>query len=155
VIGRWKTDLTVSDLYFAKGRLTEAGLTLVVVKNLEVIFRSRKRGVNSFLEAIDQLGDRLEDASVADKVVGNAVALLCIYSHIRSVYGEILSRTAKAFLEENSVHVESGVIVNGILNADKTDFCPFERLVNEIRDPEVAYRKLVDCSESSSLKFKR
>lgn len=154
--GRWKIDLMGSDLDVAKGRLTEAGLTLVVVKNLKVIFRSRRGGVNSFLEAIDRLGDRLEDASVADKVVGRAVALLCIYSHVRSVYGEILSRTAKAFLEENSVHVESGVIVDDILNADKTGLCPFERLVNEIRDPEVAYRKLADFySENSSLKFKR
>jgi Domain of unknown function (DUF1893) len=145
-----------SDLDVAKGRLTEEGLTLVVVENLKVVFRSRRRGVNSFLEAIDRLGDRLEDSSVADKVVGKAVALLCIYSHVRSVYGEILSRAAKAFLEENSVHVESGVIVNDILNVDKTGFCPFERLVNEIRDPEAAYRKLMEfCSENSSSKFKR
>ncbi len=145
-----------SDLDVAKGRLTEAGLTLVVVKDRKVIFESRRRGVSSFLEAVDRLGDRLEDASVADKVVGRAVALLCIYSHVVLVYGDILSLAAKAFLEENNVHVESGVIVDDILNADKTGFCPFERLVIEIRDPEVAYRKLADfCSENSSLKFKR
>ena len=145
-----------SDLDVAKCRLTEAGLTLVVVKDQKIIFKSRSRGVNSFLAAIDRLGHRLEDASVADKVVGKAVALLCIYSHIRSIYGEILSRAAKAFLEENSVYTESGVIVDDILNAEKTSICPFERLVSEINDPEVAYRKLADlCSGNSSSKFKR
>lgn len=145
-----------SDLDVAKSRLAEEGLTLVVVKDQKVVFESRSRGVNSFLAAIDRLGDRLEDATVADKVVGRAVALLCIYSHVRSVYGEILSRAAKAFLEENSVHTESRVTVDDILNAEKTGVCPFERLVNEIRDPEAAYRKLVDlCSENSSSKFKR
>ena len=147
--------MTTSDLDVARDRLRELDLTLVVVKNQDVLFGSRSRGVKSFLEAIDQLGDQLENASVADKVVGRAVALLCVYSHVGSVYGGILSRAAEVLLDENGVHIESDVIVDRILNMDRTDVCPFERLIGEIREPKVAYRILAQfCSRDGSSKFK-
>ena len=151
-----RLNLNMKDLDVAKNRLDEAGLTLVVVKDETVIFESKLHGVSSFLEAIERLDDQLENSSVADRVVGMSVALLCVYSHIKAVYGEILNRRAKTFLEENGVCSESVALVERILNAEKTGTCPFEQLVRRIRNPEVAYRKLVQtCSVNRPAKPKR
>lgn len=151
-----RLNLNMKDLDVAKNRLDEAGLTLVVVKDENVIFESKLHGVSSFLEAIERFDDQLENSSVADRVVGMSVALLCVYSHIKAVYGETLSRRAKTFLEENDVYSESTALVEKILNAEKTGTCPFEQLVRRIRNPEVAYRKLVQtCSVNRAAKPKR
>jgi len=114
-----RLNLNMKDLGVAKNRLNEAGLTLVVVKDENVIFESKLHGVSSFLEAIERLDDQLENSSVADRVIGMSVALLCVYSHIKAVYGETLSRRAKTFLEENDVYSESTALVEKILNAEK------------------------------------
>jgi len=148
--------LNMKDLGVAKNRLNEAGLTLVVVKDENVIFESKLHGVSSFLEAIERLDDQLENSSVADRVVGMSVALLCVYSRIKAVYGETLSRRAKTFLEENDVYSESTALVERILNAERTGTCPFEQLVQRIRSPKVAYRKLVQtCSVNRAAKPER
>ena len=146
----------MKDLGVAKNRLNEAGLTLVVVKDENVIFESKLHGVSSFLEAIERLDDQLENSYVADRVVGMSVALLCVYSHIKAVYGETLSRRAKTFLEENDVYSESTALVERILNTEKTGTCPFEQLVKRIRNPAVAYRKLLqNCSVNEVAKPER
>jgi hypothetical protein len=151
-----RLNLNMKDLGVAKNRLNEAGLTLVVVKDENVIFESKLHGVSSFLEAIERLDDQIENSSVADRVVGMSVALLCVYSHIKAVYGETLSRRAKTFLEENDVYSESTALVEKILNAEKTGTCPFEQLVRRIRNPKVAYKKLVQtCSVNRAAKPKR
>ena len=148
--------MNMKDLDVAKNRLNEAGLTLVIVKDENIIFESKLHGVSSFLEAIERLEDQLENSSVADKVVGMSVALLCAYSHIKAIYGETLSRKAKTFLEENDVYSESTALVEKILNAEKTGTCPFEQLVRRIRNPKVAYRRLVQtCSVNRAAKPKR
>ena len=148
--------MNMKDLDVAKNRLNEAGLTLVIVKDENIIFESKLHGVSSFLEAIERLEDQLENSSVADKVVGMSVALLCAYSHIKAIYGETLSRKAKTFLEENDVYSESTALVEKILNAEKTGTCPFEQLVQRIRNPKVAYRRLVQtCSVNRAAKPKR
>jgi len=150
-----RLNLNMKDLSVAKNRLNEAGLTLVVVKDENVIFESKLHGVSSFLEAIGRLDDQLENSSVADRVVGMSVALLCVYSDIKAVYGETLSRRAKTFLEENGVYSESTAVVERILNAEKTGTCPFEQLVERVRNPAVAYRKLLqNCSVNEVAKPK-
>jgi hypothetical protein len=151
-----RLNLNLKDLGVAKNRLNEAGLTLVVVKDETVIFESKLHGVSSFLEAIERFDDQLGNSSVADRVVGMSVALLCMYSHIKAVYGKTLSRRAKTFLEDNGVYSESTALVERILNAERTGTCPFEQLVRRIRNPKVAYRKLVQtCSVNRAAKPKR
>ena len=151
-----RLNLNLKDLSVAKNRLNEAGLTLVIVKDENVIFESKLHGVSSFLEAIERLDDQLENSSVADRVIGMSVALLCVYSRIKAVYGETFSLRAKAFLEKNDVYSESTALVEKILNAEKTGTCPFDQLVRRIRSPKVAYRKLAQTrSVNKAAKPKR
>jgi len=130
------------DLERAKRMLKEDRLSLVIVKNGEAIFSSDSSGTNSILQAIDNLGDRLSRASVADKIVGKAAALLFAYSHIKEAYAVILSTEGLSTLRKNRIFVEYEKLVPRILDKNRRDICPFEKLVLEIESPSQAYKEL-------------
>jgi hypothetical protein len=131
----------MNDLEAAKTLLLEKQLTLVIVKNGETIFETGGHRISGFLNAIEQLGEKLEDAAVADRVAGKAVALLCVYAGIRAVYAEVLSKKAKDVFSQNGVAHEWEQLVDNILNDKKQDVCPFEKEAANISDPKDAYVK--------------
>jgi hypothetical protein len=138
----------MSDLDMAKSRLYGEDLTLAVVKNGEVVFETVSHRISGFLGAIEQLGVRLEGASVADRVAGKAVALLCVYAGISEVYTEVLSRKAKVVFEENGIHHEWNELVDNILDLNKSGVCPFEKAAADISDPKAAYKAFKALQES-------
>lgn len=91
----------MQDLEIAKKHLYSKQLTLVIVKNNRVLFQTDSHRISGFITAIDTLGMQLNGASVADRVAGKALALLCIYAGIIEVYAEVLSKKAQViFLEK-------------------------------------------------------
>ena len=127
------------DLDIAKSRLFKKNETLVVVSKGRVLFETDSHRISGFLRAIEQLGAQLEGAAVADRVAGKAVAFLCAYARISEVYARVLSRKAKAILEEKGILSEWNVLVDNILNLNRSDVCPFEKAAVEISDPANAY----------------
>ena len=140
----------MQDLEIAKKRLSEKGLRLSVVKDNEIIFESVLHGISGFLEAVEKLGDKLEGASVADRVAGKAIALLCVYANVKAVYAMILSKMAEAVFEKHAVYHELDNLVESVLDIDKVETCPFERLATEISDPAEAYERLKALQQSLS-----
>ena len=136
------------DLDIAKRRLGEPGLTLCIVKDKHVLFETASHGISGFLRAIQELGERLNGASVADKIVGKAIALLCLYARIEDVYGSVMSVEAKKLFEENKVHAEWQELVGSILGDCKSATCPFEGLAAGITNPVEAYKKLKALQDS-------
>jgi hypothetical protein len=132
----------MQDLEIAKKRLCEKGLTLSIVKKGKIVFEAATHGISGVLSAIEKFEYRLNGASVADKVVGKAIALLCVYAKIKSVYASTLSREAKRELEENAVYIEWESLVANILNVNGKETCPLEKLAAQILDPNKAYVKL-------------
>ena len=130
----------MSDLDIAKNRLFEEELTLVIVKNGEVLFETGSHRISGFLGVIEQLGAALEGGSVADRVAGKAVALLCVYAKINEVYAEVLSKKAGAVFKENGIRHEWKELVDNILDLNKSGVCPFEKAATGISDPKEAYR---------------
>ena len=129
----------MSDLELAKSKLYEKELTLTIVKNGEALFETRSHRISGFLGAIEQFGVKLEGASVADRVAGKAIALLCVYANIKEVYAEVLSKKAKTVFEQNDIHHEWKELVGNILDLNKSGVCPFEKAAEGISDPEIAY----------------
>jgi hypothetical protein len=138
----------MSDLEKAKKRLVTKDLTLSIMKNGETVLETGSHGISGFLEAIEKFGNELEDTSVADRVAGKAIALLCVYSKVRAVYALTLSTKAKELLEENAVHLEWENLVENILSPDGSRTCPFEQLAMEISNPREAYLRLKALQES-------
>ena len=136
------------DLELAKFRLKEKDLTLVIVKEGKVIFETKSQGVSGFLQAIEKFGKRLVASSVADIIVGAAAAMLCVYSEVASVFAVTVSEEGIRVLEDNNVFYRFENQVPNILNHDKTDICPLEKLAIGSRDPKEAYTKLKSFAES-------
>ena len=136
------------DLELAKKRMEDEVLTLCIARDGEVLFEGVSRGILGFLDAVESLGGRLEGASVADRGVGKAVALLCVDSLVATVYASTLSRDAKQLFDGCSVPVEWGELVESVLDAGRRETCPFERLAAGIADPKDAYSRLraLHCS---------
>src|SRR3990170_2644101 len=109
----------MSDLDIAKSKLYEEELTLTIVKNGEVIFETDSHRISGFLGAIEQFGAKLEGASLADRVAGKAIALLCVYAKISEVYAEVLSKKAKAVFEENGISHKWRELVDNVLDLNK------------------------------------
>lgn len=134
--------IKMQDLERARLRLKEKNLSLVVVKNGKVIFETETRGIKSFLGAIELFGKELAGSSVADRIVGRAVALLCVYVQVSAVFAVIISMEGVRVLEDNKIFYQFGKCVPNILNQKGNDICPFEKLALTFQTPKDAYRKL-------------
>jgi len=132
----------MKDLDVAKAQLHKKRLTLTIVKKGNILFETASHGISGFLHAIKQLGSGLQGASVADRVVGKANALLFVYAGISEVYAEILSKKANAVFRENRIPFEWKELAINILNSNRSSICPFEKAVADVSDPKRAYAEL-------------
>jgi hypothetical protein len=125
----------MEDIDLARSLLEEDKWNLVIVKKKRVLFGSKERGIVPFFEAVKAIGKGLHNAAVADRVVGSAVAMLCLHARVNSVYGGIMSQGAFDMLKKEGVAVDSKNAVSHISNYDGTDLCPFEKLAGSCQNP--------------------
>jgi hypothetical protein len=129
----------MQDLETAKQMLYAKELTLAIVKKGHVLFQTDSHRISGFILAIDTLGTQLNGASLADRVAGKALGLLCVYAGIREVYAEVMSKKAEALFQENHIAYECRQLVNIVLDLNKTDVCPFEKAAAGISVPTEAF----------------
>jgi len=123
----------MEDTELARSLLEEEKWNLVIVKGGQILFSSRERGVAPFFQAVQSMGKSLHNAAVADRIVGSAVAMLCLHARITSVYAGIASQGALDMLKEQGVTISSKSTVPYISNYDGTDLCPFEKLARSFQ----------------------
>ena len=140
----------MKDLELAKEMLRKHNRALVIVKAGRILHETNASGIRGFLTALDKIGSNIEGSSVADKIVGEAAAQLCAYSHVREVYAVVLSQCGKNVLERNNIHCEFGSLVPHILNMKQTALCPFEKLVAGSKSSKEAYERLRRGTSKSS-----
>jgi hypothetical protein len=127
------------DLELAKQQLYERKLTLAIVKDGQVLYGTDSHRISGFIRAIETLGLKLQSASVADKVAGKALALLCVYSGVSAVYAEVLSRKAEVIFKQNKMVFCWDQLVDNVLDINKAGVCPFEKAAQDISDPKESY----------------
>ena len=132
----------MEDIELARSLLEEEQWNLVMVKGGQVLFNSRESGVAPFFQAVRSMGKSLHNAAVADRIVGSAVAMLCLHARITSVYAGIASQGALDMLKEQGVTVSSKNTVPYISNYDCTDLCPFEKMARNSRNPAQLFSNL-------------
>jgi len=121
----------------------ESSLGLELWFNGDIIYISKKSGVEGLLDFIRQYGKKYEGLIIFDKIVGQGVALLAAYLGAKEVYGITGSRLAAKNLEKFKIKFYFEKTIDNILNKNKTDLCPLEKLSFD-RSPEEFYRKLAD-----------
>ncbi|MBU5677155.1 DUF1893 domain-containing protein [Alkaliphilus sp. MSJ-5] len=129
----------MSDRILAQNKLTEGEYSCVLVKDGNIIMTSYDKGIKPLLTKLIEDEKFLENAVLADKVIGKAAALLSIFGGIKSVYAHVISDCAKMILEKNGIDVEYNRIVPYIMNKDGTDKCLMEKLIDDIEDPAEAF----------------
>ncbi|KPV65168.1 MAG: hypothetical protein AOA65_0426 [Candidatus Bathyarchaeota archaeon BA1] len=120
------------------------------MKRGKVILETESHGIIGPLQAIDRLGEELMESSVADKIVGRAVALLCAYSKAFSVFAVTISKEGMRVLEDNNIFYEIENCVPNILDYKRADVCPFEKLAAGFANPREAYEKLKSFINSTN-----
>lgn len=139
------------DLEQAKRLLKELSLAFAVVKDGDVIGTSVGRGVVDLLALVDGRGPALAGASLADKLVGKAVAAMVCHTGIRAVYTPVLSLPAREMLQRHNVPLEYDELVPMILSRDGKVRGPLEQLLLEIHDPAEVVDALREFLESHSM----
>lgn len=120
--------------------ILESGYTCVLVKG-EMSLTSKQNGIVPMVKFLnDEIG--LEGFSVADKIVGKAVAMLFVLAKVKEVYAEVLSKTAISVLEANGIPYSYKILTDNIINRQGTGLCPMEETVKDIFDCKQAYEKI-------------
>lgn len=132
----------MKDLEIAESLLKKENLNLVLVKNEQILFKSRSPGIKGPLKAVRELKGKITPSSAADRIIGRAVALLLAHLGVTRIFGETVSKEGKHVLERNDIYLRSKKIVPRITDEKAEKVCPFERLVNDIDEPEKAYLKI-------------
>lgn len=118
----------------------------IAICNGEVEYTSTERGVAPVLKLIESNVD-LNGFSVADKVVGKAVAMLFVLVGIKAVYASVISESALEFLEKNNIGCTYDKLTRRIQNRSKDGLCPMESAVMDSDDPVEAYSLILKALE--------
>lgn len=110
-------------------------MTFAAVSENE-IYTSEKRGVAPILEKIDADPEFFNGASVADRVIGKAAAMLLEKYGVEEIYAQVTSEYAIAYINDKNVGFTYDKRVDHIINRAGTDMCPMEKTVLHISDAD-------------------
>jgi len=128
--------------------LEKTGNSLMIYKHSELIFESELKGIRPHLDAIDELGEKLEGTLMVDKILGRAAAFLVIYSKASEAMAMVVSTPGRRVLEKYRVKLSYREEVPHIKMENGVIYCPFERMVQGIDDPDEAYRAIIEKMDS-------
>lgn len=116
-------------LEYGKEQLVERNLNLLVLKeDKEIVFQSNKMGILPMYEFFRLNVE--EEVYVIDKFIGLGASRLLLNSKskVMGLFTFVISKDSKKLLKDNNIEVINEREVEKILNKDKTDFCPIEKL---------------------------
>lgn len=115
--------------------LREDNHSLVLFGKDEKISTFDGRGVSDLFRLLHEQPEVLEDAYLADKIVGKGAAALMALGKVNEVYADIITLSALAMLELANVRVRYGRMVPHIKGRGGTGFCPVETRCLPCRTP--------------------
>ncbi|NLV88162.1 MAG: DUF1893 domain-containing protein [Tissierellia bacterium] len=127
----------MKDIEIAKNIFQKEDMAIVVVKNGVVVFKSKDRGIKPIYRLAKEMKEEAHGASIVDKVIGKGAALLCGYLGIKEVHGVLMSKEGQTILDRYKIPYTMDISCPYIMNRDKTDYCPIEKLSLDIEDPEI------------------
>lgn len=141
----------MTDIQMAKSVLEEEDLTMVVVKNKKVIFKSKDKGIRPMYILATELKNEAENGALADRVIGKGAAILCGYIGIKYVYTDLISQGGIDTLDKYSIPFTTKKSCPYIMNRDKTDYCPIEKLSLVTEEPVILLEKVEEFFKSINM----
>ena len=127
----------------AKYILYKENLNFVLISDKGII-KSAERGILPIYKTILESKDYFQAASIADRVIGNAAAILLAYAGIKELYSDLISQSALEILRARGILVSYAEMTEKILNQDKTGLCPMEKLSIDIPSPILLIERISD-----------
>ena len=125
----------------AKSLLKSTDSTIAVV-SVDDVFTSHERGVKPLIHLLTEKKGFLKGASVADKVIGKAAALLMVLGEIKEVHTLIISEPAIKVFEKYNIPCFYDKKVERIVNRNGDGLCPMESLCLDVEEPKEAFTKI-------------
>ena len=132
----------MTDVDQARQLLDADKLAFVLVKDGKVVATGDDYGVRELLAAVDQLGPLARGASLADKIVGKAVALIVVHAGISAVETRVASESAVRLLERHGIPLHTSSVVPQILNRRNDGPCPMEKVTTPFEDARLGLEAL-------------
>lgn len=126
----WKK-LILEDNYIEKIR--NGFSTFIVICNNEVIIDENNFGVISLLKHFEVLKN-CQNLVIYDKLIGKGASMIMAILSVESIYSKTITTTALSILNESSINISFENEVEKILNRDKSDLCPIEKIAKDIND---------------------
>lgn len=123
------------DLAQARALLDAEKHAIVFVRAGLVLGVGDRHGVADLLTLAAALGPAAAGASVADRVVGRAAALVYRALDVAAVYAQTLSDAGAEALAAGGIPAAWGERVPEILNRAHDGVCPFEQAAATVDDP--------------------
>ena len=111
--------------------------SLLVYKDGNITFQD-EHGIQPLLIQIKKKG--LKKATVVDKVVGKAAALLMAYGKVKQVHTNIIAKDAIKVFDKYKIEYSYNEVVDHIQNMKKDGLCPMEQKVLKVNSPKKAYK---------------
>ncbi len=118
----------MKDIDVAKEYLNKENLSLAVVKNGKVLFKSHEKGIKPIYTLALEGLKGVEGSSLADRVIGKGAAILCKHIGIKEVYGLLMSQAAMEVLDKGAIKFSYEKSCPYIKNRDNTGLCPIEKI---------------------------
>lgn len=105
--------------------------SLVLRTSDGTIHRRFGRGISDLYQIYISEPHLLDDADVADKVVGRGAATLMIMGCVKRLHAVVMSQNALSFLNDSAVEFSCDSLVDTIINRRGDGICPVEKLTAE------------------------
>ncbi|MFA6403841.1 MAG: DUF1893 domain-containing protein [Salinivirgaceae bacterium] len=129
------------ELHRAVELLKSGNHTLVLIKGTEQ-WISDERGIKPLFELVTMNTELAEGATIADKVIGKAGALLAVFGKITSIHAQLTTHAAIKVCLKNNISITYNKVVDAIQNRDKTGNCPMELLAHDVFVPAEMVEKV-------------
>lgn len=122
--------------------LKENNISILIEKNGETIFESYDPMLKPLFVCLLEKRDEMAGATVIDKIVGRAAALLMTLGKVKEVYTPLASETAKEVLDAAGITLHAEKLIPYIVNRENTGMCPMEKMANECNTADEFFAKL-------------
>jgi hypothetical protein len=135
----------VEDRLAEKLALLEArGMVLIVEREGRVVLASPQSRLVALATLLRDRPEEMRSATVIDKVIGAAAAKLCVHGGAAEVFAGLASEAGLEVLRAAGIPAAAREVVPLILNRDRSDLCPMERMSREITAPAAFYQTLIE-----------
>ena len=132
-------DEVLRDIELARNVITNEECNLVIIKYGKIWKKASEMGVKPVIDAINEMGDDINDSVIGEKTIGRASALLFSYATAAGVYSLQGTKTAIALLIMGGVPCQIDSMIPYIDRSNDSGHLQADNILRDVSSPEEAY----------------